>query len=109
MSRRRPVQFRGAPGESQYSRDITIPANGQAESIAPYDSDFWFLNQNTVAVTLQKGGKTALTLAAQSVLKDYVTQGDSVVIVGASGLVISVYDTYDVKPIPTAKDILGVV
>ena len=60
-------------------------------------------------MTLQKGGKTPLTLAAQAVIKDFVNQGDTVAIIGTAGLVISVYDTYDVKPIPTAKDILGVV
>src|SRR5690349_8063255 len=110
MPRRgRPPEYQGQPGESQYTRDITIPAEGQAEFIAPFESDFWFVNQTTSAVTLQKAGKTALTLSASSVLKDYVGQGDSVVIIGTAGLTISVYDTYDVKPIPVGKDILGTV
>src|SRR4029077_12836393 len=64
-------------------------------------------NQNTVSVTLQKGGKAPLTLAAQAYLRDFIDQGDSVVLIGTVGLTISVYDTYDVRPIPTAKDILG--
>lgn len=94
---------------SVFSRDVTFDSTGFGQFTAPFTGEFWFVNAATTKVVLSKTGKTPQTLSANEVVVIHLNQGDEVGMTGTASAQVSVYDKFDVKLVPTAKDILGVV
>jgi hypothetical protein len=92
-----------------FSRDIAFDSKGFGQFTAPFTGLFWFVNSSTTKVSLSKAGKAAQTISANEVTVLQLSKGEELGLVGTAGNSISVYDHFDVKLVPTAKDILGTV
>lgn len=90
-----------------YSRDVT--ASGGTDSfVGVYDGLYWFYNPTgNSSFTLAKSGKAPQTISPGEVAVVYLARGEEISLTGTVGQSLSVYDHFDVKLIPSAKDVLG--